>query len=53
MWDALTNDDDHMIVEALLPEALALLGHNELRPAARLREAVGLSREHARSWAVP
>jgi len=45
MWDALTNDDDQMIVEVLLPEALARLGHNELRPAARLREAVGLSRE--------
>jgi hypothetical protein len=45
MWDALTNDDDQMIVEVLLPEALALLGHNELRPAARLREAVGATRE--------
>ena len=45
MWDALTNDDDQMIVEVLLPEALARLGHNELRPAARLREAVGVTRE--------
>jgi hypothetical protein len=45
MWDALTNDDDQMIVEVLLPEALARIGHNELRPAARLREAVGVTRE--------
>ena len=45
MWDALTNDDDQVIVEVLLPEALARLGRNELRPAARLREAVGVTRE--------
>ena len=45
MWDALKIDDDQMIVEVLLPETLARLGHNELRPAARLREAVGVTRE--------
>ena len=45
MWAALTTDDDQMVVEAVLPQTLAQFGHHELRPAARVREAVGLSRE--------
>jgi hypothetical protein len=45
MWAALQIDDDQMIVDVLLPETLAGLGNYEPRPAARLREALGMTRE--------
>ena len=43
MWAALQIDDDQLIAEVLLPDTLARLGNNELRPAARLREALGMT----------
>jgi hypothetical protein len=43
MWVALQIDDDQMIVDVLLPETLAGLGNYEPRPAARLREALGMT----------
>jgi hypothetical protein len=45
MWGALQIDDDQLIVDVLLPDTLARLGNSELRPAARVREAFGLTRE--------
>ena len=45
MWAALQIDDDQMIVDVLLPETLAGLGNYEPRPAARLREALGMTRD--------
>ena len=45
MWAALVTDDDQTIIDVLLPETLAALGNYELRPAARLREAIGMTRE--------
>jgi hypothetical protein len=49
MWAALQIDDDQMIVEVLLPEILARLGNYELRPAARVREALGMTQEACRA----
>jgi hypothetical protein len=48
MWAALQIDDDQLIAEVLLPDKLARLGHCELRPAARLREALGMTKEACR-----
>jgi hypothetical protein len=48
MWAGMQIDDDQMIVDVLLPDTLARLGNYELRPAARLREALGLTKEACR-----
>ena len=49
MWAALQIDDDQLIVDVLLPEILARLGNYELRPAARVREALGMTQEACRT----
>ena len=49
MWAALQIDDDQLIVDVLLPEILARLGNYELRPAARVREALGMTQEACRA----
>ena len=49
MWAGLQIDDDQMIVDVLLPDTLARLGNYELRPAARVREAFGLTQEACRA----
>jgi hypothetical protein len=48
MWAALQIDDDQLIAEVLLPDTLVRLGNSELRPAARLREALGITKEACR-----
>ena len=48
MWGGMQIDDDQMIVDVVLPDTLARLGDYRLRPAARLREALGLTREACR-----
>ena len=48
MWGGMQIDDDQMIVDVVLPDTLARLGNDELRPAARLREALGLTKEACR-----
>jgi hypothetical protein len=48
MWAALQIDDDQLIAELLLPDTLVRLGNSDLRPAARLREALGMTKEACR-----
>ena len=48
MWAGMQIDDDQMLVDVLLPDTLARLGNYELRPSARLREALGLTMEACR-----
>jgi hypothetical protein len=48
MWGALLTDDDQTIVKVILPETLARLGDYQLRPAARVREVLGVSKETCR-----
>ncbi len=48
MWGALLIDDDQTIVEVILPETLVRLGDDRLRPAARVREALGVTKETCR-----
>ena len=48
MWAALQVDDDQLIAEVLLPDTLVRLGNSDLRPAARLREALGMTKEACR-----
>jgi len=49
MWAALQIDDDQLIAEVLLPDTLVRLGNSDLRPAARLREALGMTKETCRA----
>jgi hypothetical protein len=49
MWAALQIDDDQLITEVLLPDTLARLGNSDLRPAARVRQALGLTQEACRA----
>jgi hypothetical protein len=48
LWAALQIDDDQLIAKVLLPDTLARLGNSDLRPAARVRQALGLTQEACR-----